>query len=152
MNIPKILSHDSTWAFVKSSECSTCWVIVEVIWTPRSTTPQQTLNMLRVCTVDKSSAFARGFTLIEVYSNLIHSRSSRTSIVSKCTKFKCWELLLNLKIGLPISHNETELLSHKNHEKDLVSEETQVPFLWLRGPRKCGNKQVDTSQFATMRR
>ena len=27
---PKILSHDSTWAFVKSSECTTCWVIVEV--------------------------------------------------------------------------------------------------------------------------
>ena len=30
----------STWAFVKSSECSTCRVIVEVIWTPHSTTPQ----------------------------------------------------------------------------------------------------------------
>ena len=26
---PKILSHDSTWAFVKSSDCLTCWVIVE---------------------------------------------------------------------------------------------------------------------------
>ena len=56
---PRILSHDSAWAFVKSSDCSTCWVIVEVIWTPRSKTPQQTLNMLRACTVDKSSAFAR---------------------------------------------------------------------------------------------
>ena len=33
-------SHDSTWAFVKSSECSTCWVIVEVIWTPHSTNIQ----------------------------------------------------------------------------------------------------------------
>ena len=38
----------------------------------------------------------------------------------------------------PISHNEAKLLSHKNHEKDLVSEETEVlvsketkvPFLW----------------------
>ena len=29
MNIPQILSHDSTWAFLKSSECSTCWVIVK---------------------------------------------------------------------------------------------------------------------------
>ena len=66
MNIPKILSHDSTWAFVKSSECSTCWVIVEVIWTPRSTTPQQTINMLRACTVDKSSAFARGLTSVNI--------------------------------------------------------------------------------------
>ena len=60
---PNILSHDSTWAFVKSWDCSTCWVIVEVIWRPRSMTPQQTLNMLRACTVDKSSAFARSISL-----------------------------------------------------------------------------------------
>jgi len=38
---PRILSHDSAWAFVKSSDCSTCWVIVEVIWTPRSTNTQR---------------------------------------------------------------------------------------------------------------
>ena len=38
-----------------------CRVIFEVIWTPRSTTPLQTLNMLRACTLDKSSAIARGF-------------------------------------------------------------------------------------------
>jgi len=37
---PKILSHDSTSAFVKYWECSTCSVIVEVIWTPRSTNTQ----------------------------------------------------------------------------------------------------------------
>ena len=43
---PRIFSHYSAWAFVKSSDCSTCWVIVEVIWTPRSTTPQQTLESL----------------------------------------------------------------------------------------------------------
>ena len=59
---PRILSHNSAWAFVKSSDRSTCWVIVEIIWTSRSTTPQQTLNMLRACTVDKSSAFARSLT------------------------------------------------------------------------------------------
>ena len=65
----------------------------------------------------------------------------------------------------PISHNEAKLLSRKNHEKDLVSEETEVletevlvsketkvPFLWWRGARKFGNKQVDTGQIATVRR
>ena len=56
-------SHNSTWAFMKSSECSTCWLIVKVIWTPHSTTPQQTLNVLRACTMNKSSAFAGGFTV-----------------------------------------------------------------------------------------
>ena len=39
---PKILSHDSTWALVKTSECSTCWVIVEAIWRPCSIASQQT--------------------------------------------------------------------------------------------------------------
>ena len=56
---PRTRSAQRIQKFVKSSDCSSCWVIVKVIWTPRSTTPQQTLNMLRACTVDKSSAFAR---------------------------------------------------------------------------------------------
>ena len=60
--LTQTLRHDSTWPFVKSSECSTYRVIIEVIWRPRSTTPQQTLSMLRDCTVDKSNAFASGLT------------------------------------------------------------------------------------------
>ena len=85
MNIPTILSHDSTWAFV---ECSTCWVIVEFIWTPRSITPQQTLNMLRACTVDKSSAFARGLkcTLIHIILPL----SDQAGCMSSQTLFLAW--------------------------------------------------------------
>ena len=70
---PKILSHDSTWALVKSSDRSTCWVIVEVIWTPRLTTPQQTFNMLRACTVDKSSAFARSLKPRCTQKKVLHS-------------------------------------------------------------------------------
>ena len=62
--VPSVSKDSQPWFNISlceifGIECSTCWVVVEVIWTPRSTTPQQTLNMLRACTVDKSSAFAR---------------------------------------------------------------------------------------------
>ena len=68
-------------------------------------------------------------------------------ILRASTKFKDWSREKKLKQEKvdfpfnslpPISHNEAKLLSHKNHEKDLVSEETEVlvsketkvPFLW----------------------
>ena len=88
----KIPGHDeSTWAFEKSSDCSinsaqSCdaiQVFVEVIWTPRSTTPQQTLNMLTACTVDKSSAFPRGFKGRRQYANECKGIVKEENVVSK---------------------------------------------------------------------
>ena len=73
----------------------------------------------------------------------------KIQILRASTKFKDWSREKRKKLKQekvvfpfnslpPISHNEAKLLSHKNHEKDLVSEETEVlvsketkvPFLW----------------------
>ena len=43
--MPEILSHDSTWAFLKFSERSTCGVIVEVMNTPLNNTSINTQHV-----------------------------------------------------------------------------------------------------------